>query len=921
MFRVFFVVTAIMFFASVNYADKEINTVPVRTQRQIYDQKEVSCRYFKKNVQVQLIYLEDNYQHSDRYYANDIAIIVLKNNVIMSEAVMPVCIDWAKKYTIPNGSIGKIAGWGMIDKQVPSPVLLELLLPYTDRNTCHNLNTTKTVLRNYVTSDKFCGLKGPGFRGGEGGFGGAGLTFAHQDDSYFLAGIVSITFNKTVEILTDVSKHIPWIHTIYSKYNGNDTKYDEEKKYGSIPWNVGIYRKYSSNKYFMMCGGTLISSNLVVTAAQFFWQNDLKSKIITEIEYYKIAVGKYTREFSEIDNESTQIHDVQLIYLEDNYQHSDRYYANDIAIIVLKNNVIMSEAVMPVCIDWAKKYTIPNGSIGKIAGWGMIDKQVPSPVLLELLLPYTDRNTCHNLNTTKTVLRNYVTSDKFCGLKGPGFRGGEGGFGGAGLTFEHEDGLYFLTGIVSITFNKTVEILTDVSKHIPWIRNIYSEYNVNESTSNSLRITTSSPVPTELSTQVGCTIPVTDGSKYSIANRDLNRNTFLHPGTQVPLNSKVEETCDKGYYKIETFNKKQIKCEENGEWFPPLNESAPLCMKKCSPMISDSLDLKCIYNGREVNCEHPAINGTVLKPKCKATHSLRGGQIETPMVSICLSNGDWSQQLYSCVLNCGQRFAVQPIPLIQKGFISKIGSVPWNAGVYEKKKDNYELLCGGTLISQNLIISAATCFSRTGSEHYIPVENNLYKIAVAKYTRNITIKDNQFTQIIDVKSIYLEDYYFGTSGYYANDIAILVLTNDVSTSHFVLPACIDWTAINPIPDKSNGLIVGWGKTETTENSVQLMEAALPYIDHTKCRNLYNKINPKFKSFLTSDKFCAGSESGQGANRGDAGFGLTFEHGGSHYVTGISTIKDESKNSYSVFTNIGYHIKWIQSIFDKNDNIQ
>lgn len=57
---------------------------------------------------------------------------------------------------------------------------------------------------------------------------------------------------------------------------------------------------------------------------------------------------------------------MQLIYLEDNYQHSDSYYANDIAIIVLKNNVIMSEAVMPVCIDWTKKYTIPNGSIGKV---------------------------------------------------------------------------------------------------------------------------------------------------------------------------------------------------------------------------------------------------------------------------------------------------------------------------------------------------------------------------------------------------------------------------------------------------------------------------------------------------------------------------------------------------------------------------
>lgn len=59
---------------------------------------------------------------------------------------------------------------------------------------------------------------------------------------------------------------------------------------------------------------------------------------------------------------------------------------------------------------------------------------------------------------------------------------------------------------------------------------------------------------------------------------------------------------------------------------------------------------------------------------------------------------------------------------------------------------------------------------------------------------------------MQVKEIYLEDNYFGTPGRYANDLAIIVLTNDVSMSHFVLPVCIDWTAKNPAPVKSIGTV-------------------------------------------------------------------------------------------------------------------
>lgn len=41
---------------------------------------------------------------------------------------------------------------------------------------------------------------------------------------------------------------------------------EERPKYGSAPWNVGIYKKNTkTNEYEIMCGGSLISSKLVIS--------------------------------------------------------------------------------------------------------------------------------------------------------------------------------------------------------------------------------------------------------------------------------------------------------------------------------------------------------------------------------------------------------------------------------------------------------------------------------------------------------------------------------------------------------------------------------------------------------------------------------------------------------------------------------
>lgn len=55
-----------------------------------------------------LIYLREGYYGSSGYHAEDLAIIVLSTKVKISNVVLPVCVDWSKKYSVLNGSIGKV---------------------------------------------------------------------------------------------------------------------------------------------------------------------------------------------------------------------------------------------------------------------------------------------------------------------------------------------------------------------------------------------------------------------------------------------------------------------------------------------------------------------------------------------------------------------------------------------------------------------------------------------------------------------------------------------------------------------------------------------------------------------------------------------------------------------------------------------
>ncbi|KAF2896093.1 hypothetical protein ILUMI_10091 [Ignelater luminosus] len=142
---------------------------------------------------------------------------------------------------------------------------------------------------------------------------------------------------------------------------------------------------------------------------------------------------------------------------------------------------------------------------------------------------------------------------------------------------------------------------------------------------------------------------------------------------------------------------------------------------------------------------------------------------------------------------------------------------PWMAALYYTKQDGSggEFKCGGTMISNRYVLTAARCLNVPGFD-LTAVRFGEWKFSANKdCIRDTELIEEVCTEpVVDVK---IEEkiahvYYNSTSG--SNDIALLRLESKIQFSEYIRPICLPPSGLKSPTPGSLMTATGWGLSET-----------------------------------------------------------------------------------------------------------
>ncbi|XP_056140167.1 coagulation factor IXb [Lampris incognitus] len=232
------------------------------------------------------------------------------------------------------------------------------------------------------------------------------------------------------------------------------------------------------------------------------------------------------------------------------------------------------------------------------------------------------------------------------------------------------------------------------------------------------------------------------------------------------------------------------------------------------------------------------------------------------------------------------------------GFAAAPGEIPWQVSLMTTQ--NTKHFCGGSLISEVWVITAAHCLTQAKQA----VADFFVRAGEHDFNRNENTERDYM-----VAEKFIHPQYNEKTSQYNHDIALLKLSSPVELSKYILPICLGPRSFteNLLRESSYSLVSGWGRLRYQGPDVsKLQKLGVPYIDRTECKGSSSE-------HITHFMFCAGyRDAYKDSCQGDSGGPHSSNYKGTWFLTGLVSWGEEcaKEGKYGVYTRISRYFPWI-----------
>ncbi|XP_055696410.1 serine protease snake-like isoform X2 [Lutzomyia longipalpis] len=244
-------------------------------------------------------------------------------------------------------------------------------------------------------------------------------------------------------------------------------------------------------------------------------------------------------------------------------------------------------------------------------------------------------------------------------------------------------------------------------------------------------------------------------------------------------------------------------------------------------------------------------------------------------------------------------------PLIVGGEEAQLAEFPHMAAIGWNSTGNNEIEwgCGGVLISEEFVLTAAHCSLKHIPEYVRLGDHDLIKVDEGAQPQQFKIREIMRHPEFHVPIKY-------------NDIALIRLEGRAKLGKFVRPACL-WQS--PSINYTQAIATGWGQIEYSgPRSDFLLKVSLNITSNELCNQQY-EITRALPKGIAETQLCAGFDNkGKDTCQGDSGGPIqvvTPDNTCIFHILGIvSTGKFcGSANTPGIYTRISSYLNWIESI--------